>query len=141
MHFHSFENILNAKAEELTNVDEIGERIAESLLSWTGEDENLALLVRLKEAGVQLEVDARLLENKTDILEGKSFVISGVFKNHTRDELKEMIELNGGKNTSSLSKKTNYLLAGEKMGPSKKEKAEKLEIAVLSEEEFMTLLK
>ena len=140
-HFHSFENILNANAEELTNVDEIGERIAESLLSWTGEDENLALLVRLKEAGVQLEVDAKLLENKTDILEGKSFVISGVFKNHTRDELKEMIELNGGKNTSSLSKKTNYLLAGEKMGPSKKEKAEKLEIAVLSEEEFMTLLK
>ena len=140
-HFHSFENILNANAEELTNVDEIGERIAESLLSWTGEDENLALLVRLKEAGVQLEVDAKLLENKTDILEGKSFVISGVFKNHTRDELKEMIELNGGKNTSSLSKKTNYLLAGDKMGPSKKEKAEKLEIAVLSEEEFMTLLK
>ena len=95
----------------------------------------------MKEAGVQLEVDAKLLENKTDILEGKSFVISGVFKNHTRDELKEMIELNGGKNTSSLSKKTNYLLAGDKMGPSKKEKAEKLEIAVLSEEEFMTLLK
>lgn len=140
-HFHSFENILNANAEELTNVDEIGERIAESLLSWTGQDENLALLARLKEAGVQLEVDAKLLENKTDILEGKSFVISGVFKNHTRDELKEMIELNGGKNTSSLSKKTNYLLAGDKMGPSKKEKAEKLEIAVLSEEEFMALLK
>ena len=140
-HFHSFENILNANADEFTNVDEIGERIAESLLSWTGEDENLALLARLKEAGVQLEVDAKLLENKTDILEGKSFVISGVFKNHTRDELKEMIELNGGKNTSSLSKKTNYLLAGDKMGPSKKEKAEKLEIAVLSEEEFMTLLK
>jgi DNA ligase (NAD+) len=140
-HFHSFDNILNANAEELTNVDEIGERIAESLLSWTGENENLALLARLKEAGVQLEVDAKLLENKTDILEGKSFVISGVFKNHTRDELKEMIELNGGKNTSSLSKKTNYLLAGDKMGPSKKEKAEKLEIAILSEEEFMALLK
>lgn len=140
-HFHSLENILNANAEELTNVDEIGERIAESLLSWTGENENLALLARLKEAGVQLEVDAKLLENKTDILEGKSFVISGVFKNHTRDELKEMIELNGGKNTSSLSKKTNYLLAGDKMGPSKKEKAEKLEIAILSEEEFMALLK
>ena len=140
-HFHSFENILNANTEELTNIDEIGERIAESLLSWTGEDENLALLARLKEAGVQLEVDAKLLENKTDILEGKSFVISGVFKNHTRDELKEMIELNGGKNTSSLSKKTNYLLAGDKMGPSKKEKAEKLEITVLSEEEFITLLK
>lgn len=140
-HFYSFENILNANTEELTNVDEIGERIAESLLSWIGEDENLTLLARLKESGVQLEVDAKLLENKTNILEGKSFVISGVFKNHTRDELKEMIELNGGKNTSSLSKKTNYLLAGDKMGPSKKEKAEKLEIAILSEEEFMALLK
>ena len=86
----------------------------------------------MKNAGLQLEIDSKLLENKTNILEGQSFVISGVFKNYSRDELKGMIELNGGKNTSSLSKKTDYLLAGDKMGPSKREKAEILEIPIIT---------
>ena len=111
------------------------------MVDWFGNEENIILLDRLKEAGVQLEIDASVLAGRTHILQGKSFVISGVFTNHSRDEIKKLIEQNGGKNTSSISKKTSYLVAGENMGPSKREKAEKLEVSIISEDEFIALLK
>jgi len=140
-HYQNLENLQLADFEDLTRVDEIGGRIAESMISWFGKEDNLALLKRLKEAGVQLEIDSSVLVGRTHILQGQSFVISGVFTNHSRDEIKKLIEQNGGKNTSSISKKTSYLVAGENMGPSKREKAEKLEVSIISEDEFIALLK
>lgn len=140
-HYQNLNNLQVADFENLTKVDEIGDRIAESVISWLNIDDNLALLERLKEAGVQLEIDHSVLVGRTHILQGQSFVISGVFTNHSRDEIKKLIEQNGGKNTSSISKKTTYLIAGENMGPSKREKAEKLEVSIISEDEFIALLK
>ena len=140
-HYQNLSNLQGSDFEELTRVDEIGSRIAESVVSWFKEEDNLALLERLKEAGVQLEIDASVLVGRTHILQGQSFVISGVFANHSRDELKKLIEQNGGKNTSSISKKTSYLVAGENMGPSKREKADKLDVSIISEDEFIALLK
>jgi len=140
-HYQNLDNLQKADFKDLTKVDEIGARIAESMISWFSKEENLALLNRLKEAGVQLEIDSSILVGRTHILQGQSFVISGVFTNHSRDEIKKLIEQNGGKNTSSISKKTSYLVAGENMGPSKREKAEKLEVSIISEYEFIALLK
>ena len=140
-HYQNLDNLQEANLEDLTKVNEIGARIAESMISWFSKEENLALLKRLKEAGVQLEIDSSILVGRTHILQGQSFVISGVFTNHSRDEIKKLIEQNGGKNTSSISKKTSYLVAGENMGPSKREKAEKLEVSIISEYEFIALLR
>jgi len=140
-HYQNLNNLQLADLEDLTKVDEIGGRIAQSMISWFSKEDNLALLKRLKEAGVQLEIDSSVLVGRTHILQGQSFVISGVFTNHSRDELKKLIEQNGGKNTTSISKKTSYLIAGENMGPSKREKAEKLEVSIISEDEFIALLK
>ena len=111
------------------------------MVDWFGNEENTILLDRLRDTGVNLEVDASILVGRTHILHGKSFVVSGVFTDHSRDEIKNLIEQNGGKNTSSISKKTSYLVAGENMGPSKREKAEKLKISIISEDEFIDLLK
>ncbi len=127
--------------ENLTKVDEIGARIAQSVLDWFALDENKLLIARLIEAEVKLEIDSAILADRTHILQGQSFVISGVFSNHSRDELKKLIEQNGGKNTASISKKTSYLVAGDKMGPSKREKAENLGVAIITEDEFIELLK
>ena len=140
-HYQNLENLQTADFENLIRVDEIGDRIAQSIINWFDEEDNIALVSRLGEAQVQLEIDRSLLVDRTHILQGQSFVISGVFTNHSRDELKKLIEQNGGKNTSSISKKTSYLVAGEKMGPSKREKAEKLEVSIISEDEFIGLLK
>ncbi len=139
-HFHSLDVLKNASLEELIQVDEIGNRIAESLIAWFAQEDNQRLINKLQLAGIQLKVDESLIADKTDLLKGKSFVISGVFKNHSRDELKELIEKNSGKNTSSLSKKTSFLVAGDNMGPSKKEKAEKLAITIISEDELISLI-
>lgn len=140
-HYQSLKNIQNADFDSLISVDEIGDRIANSLLLWFKNDSNLALISKLKEAGIQLEIDHSLLVNRTNLFNGQTFVISGVFTNHSRDELKTLIDQNGGKNTSSISKKTSYVIAGESMGPSKRENAEKLGVPIISEEEFIRLLK
>lgn len=137
--FLSLEKLLSASQEDLEAVDEIGERIAQSVLSHFRDEKNLQLVERLKAAGVQLEMDSPA-ENQSDKLSGRSFVISGVFQNHSRDELKNLIEENGGKNSSSISARTHYVVAGENMGPSKYEKAQKLGIPIITEEDFMEML-
>ena len=140
-HYQNLKNLQSADFENLIKVDEIGDRIAKSIINWFEQEDNIALVNRLVEAKVQLEIDSSILADRTHILQGQSFVISGVFTNHSRDELKNLIEKNGGKNTSSISKKTSYLVAGENMGPSKREKAEKLEVSIISEDEFIALIK
>ena len=140
-HYQNLNSLQRADLEDLTKVDEIGERIAQSLLNWFQVEENKIVINKLVEAGVQFEIDAVLLADRTHILQGQSFVISGVFTNHSREELKKLIEQNGGKNTTSISKKTSYLVAGDKMGPSKREKAESLAVSIISEDEFIELLK
>ena len=139
-HYQTLVNLQNAEFEDLICVDEIGDRIAQSVISWFKNVDNLVLITRLNESGVQLQIDVSHFIDRTNALQGKSFVISGVFKNHSRDELKSLIDKNSGKNTSSISKKTSYLIAGENIGPSKREKAEKLGIPIISEDEFLSLL-
>ena len=139
-HYQTLENLQKAEFDDLITVDEIGDRIAQSVISWFKNVDNLLLIRRLNESGVQLKLNTSILIDRTNTLQGKSFVISGVFKNHSRDELKSLIDKNSGKNTSSISKKTSYLIAGENMGPSKREKAEKLGIPIISEDEFLSLL-
>ena len=139
-HFQTLDNLQNAKFENLICVDEIGDKIAQSVISWFKNVDNLLLITRLNESGVQLQIDVSHFIDRTNALQGKSFVISGVFKYHSRDELKSLIDKNSGKNTSSISKKTSYLIAGENMGPSKREKAEKLGIPIISEDEFLSFL-
>ncbi|MDG1145274.1 MAG: helix-hairpin-helix domain-containing protein, partial [Flavobacteriales bacterium] len=139
-HYQNLDNLQKADFEDLIKVDEIGDRIAQSLILWFKDPENNVLINQLKQAKVKLQIDAHILADRTHILQGKSFVISGVFKEHSRDELKKLIEQNGGKNTSSISKKTTYLVAGDNMGPSKREKATLLEVSIISETEFIALL-
>ncbi|MEO9954410.1 NAD-dependent DNA ligase LigA [Nonlabens sp.] len=128
------------KIEELTSVPEIGESIARSLVEFIQDDYHIALIDRLKTAGLQLALSEQQLEGQTEKLTGKSFVISGVFQ-MSRNNLKKLVEDNGGKNSSSISSKTDFLIRGDKMGPSKLEKAEKLEITMISEQEFLEMVK
>ena len=137
-HFKSLDNLMVADFEMLISVDEIGDRIAQSIIDFFSLESNHAIINRLKKVGLQFEIQES--EETTDKLKGLSFVVSGKF-NVDRSELKKMIEDNGGKNMSSLSKKTSYLIVGESMGPSKKEKAEKENIKMISEDEFYELLK
>ncbi len=139
-HFGSVKNLLEADLETLVNVDEIGQKIAESVKDYFEIPENIDLINRLIKAGLKLELNKEELENRSNKLEGLTFVVSGVFSSMSRDEIKNAVETNGGKVTSSISKKTSYLIRGENMGPSKLEKAEKLEIALISEEEFVAML-
>src|SRR5699024_1196896 len=141
LHYKSIENIQKQSAETLVEVDDIGERIAESLVAFFQVEDNLEILNRLKSYGVQMEISAEKLEKQTDVLAGKTIVITGSFEKHSRKELKQMIEDNGGKNTGSISKNTDYLLAGEKIGPSKKKRAEDLGIPFISEDDFIEMLK
>ncbi|MFD0797691.1 NAD-dependent DNA ligase LigA [Maribacter chungangensis] len=129
-----------ATKEELMAVDEIGERIAESVVTFFSNEKNQNAIARLKEKGVQFSLSAEKLENQTDILKGKTVVVSGVFESVSRDELKKLIEDNGGKVGSSISSKTNYLVAGDKMGPSKRTKAEKLNVPIITEQEFLAMV-
>lgn len=138
--FHSIGQLREASFETLVGVDEIGERIAQSVLDYFKDERNGRIVERLESYGLKMAIDESVLANKSDKLKGQTIVISGTFAQHSRDEYKAMIEQHGGKNTGSISKKTNYLLAGENMGPAKLEKATALGIKILSEDEFLNLL-
>ncbi len=139
-HYKTIDALRNASEEELTTVDEIGGRIAQSVVSFFASEENIAIIERLKSYGVQLEISAEKLAYQTDTLKGQTFVVSGVFTKVSRDELKKLIEDNGGKASSSISSKTNYVVAGDNMGPSKKTKAESLGVAIISEDDFLQMI-
>ncbi len=138
--FTDIEELENADIEKLKNIDEIGEKIAQSIITYFSNPANRELVERLKANGLQLHRTEEDLSGYTDKLAGQSIVISGVFTHHSRDEYKEMIEKNGGKNVGSISSKTSFILAGENMGPAKLEKAQKLEVKIMSEDEFLTLI-
>jgi DNA ligase (NAD+) len=138
-HFKSIDNIKNAKFDELLEAEEIGEKIAISIQQYFLDEGNQLIIERLRESGLQMEVIEK--EALSDTFNGMSFVVSGVFLSFSRDELKELIESNGGKNVSSISSKTDYVVAGENMGPSKLKKATDLGIKILSEDDFIKLLK
>ena len=135
--FPSIEQLQSATLDELTHIDEIGERIAKSVIQWFSDEDNHQLIKRLKEAGLQFQLSEDILSNRTDLLAGQIIVISGKFTLHSRDEYKALIELHGGKNVSGVSKKTSFILAGDNMGPDKREKAIKLGIEIIDEEEFL----
>ncbi|MEW7290444.1 NAD-dependent DNA ligase LigA [Aquimarina sp. 2304DJ70-9] len=136
-HYKTIDTIVIATEEELVNVDEIGIKIAQSVREFFDSEENKTLVNRLKQYGVQLEISADKLASQTDTLNGQTFVVSGVFEKISRNELKKMIEDNGGKVSSSISSKTSFVVAGANMGPSKLEKASKLEIPIISEDDFL----
>ncbi|WOI24151.1 NAD-dependent DNA ligase LigA [Nonlabens ulvanivorans] len=137
--FADVSSAADKKIEELTAVPEIGESIAQSLVEFIQNEDQMAIVERLKNAGLQFALSEEQLEGQTDKLSGKSFVISGVFE-MSRNDLKKLVEDNGGKNSSSISSKTDYLIRGDKMGPSKLEKAEKLGITMISEQEFLAMI-
>jgi DNA ligase (NAD+) len=136
-HFKSIDNLMAADLETLISVDEIGDRIAQSIIEFSSDLGNIQLINRLRSVGVQLEVSAESLVNQTNKLEGQIFVVSGVFHQMSRNELKKAIEDNGGKVSSSISKKTTFIVAGDNMGPSKLTKAENLGITIISEQDFI----
>lgn len=138
-HYKSIEAIRSADLESLVAVDEIGERIAESVINYFSQPENVSIVERLKTSGLQFEIDESNNIQKSSALEGKTIVVSGVFE-MSRNELKKLIEEHGGKNGSSISGKTDYLVRGDNMGPSKLAKAEKLEVKMISEQELLSLV-
>ena len=138
--FRSIDALAAANLDALIHVDEIGLKIAQSIISYFTDEKNRELVERLRNAGLKLEADEEDLSGHTDILQGKSIVISGVFSRHSRDEYKELIEKHGGKNVGSISKKTSFILAGDNMGPSKLEKARSLGIAIIDENEFLSMI-
>ncbi|MBU2920380.1 NAD-dependent DNA ligase LigA [Winogradskyella psychrotolerans] len=140
-HYKSIDALMFASILDLVTVDEIGERIAESVVEFFNSEENRQIVERLRSFGVQLEISAEKLANQTDKLKGLSIVVSGVFETISRNDLKKLIEDNGGKVSSSISSKTSYLVAGDKMGPSKLIKAENLGISILTEKAFLSKLK
>ena len=139
-HYKNIDALANASEEELINVDEIGDVIAKSVINFFSIEENKDTIHRLKSFGVQLEISQEELANQTNKLSGSTFVVSGVFIKVTRTELKKIIEQNGGKVSSSISKKTSYVIAGDKMGPSKKTKANDLGVTIISEDEFLLMI-
>ena len=138
--FHSMEQLAQASFEELTATDEIGERIAQSVINYFANEENRQLVARLQAEGLQMAVAEEKLANRSEKLSGLSIVISGTFAHHSRDEYKALIEQHGGKNSGSVSGKTDYILAGENMGPAKLEKANKLGVKIIHEEEFLKMI-
>ena len=139
-HYKSIDALALATEDDLVNVDEIGVKIAESVLEFFSSEENRMIIERLRNFGVQLEISAEKLANQTEKLKGNTFVVSGVFETVSRNELKKLIEDNGGKVSSSISSKTSYVVAGDKMGPSKKTKAESLGVPIISEQEFLQMV-
>ena len=137
----TMDRLMTMSAAELAAIENIGPSIAEGIVSFFAEPENQSIIERLRKAGVTMSADESADAVKTDRLDGKSFVISGVFSRHSRDQYKEMIELNGGKNLSSISGKTDYVLAGDNMGPSKLEKASKLGIPIIDEDTFLEMIR
>ncbi len=138
--FPDIDRLMAARAEEIAAVKDLGPRIAESIVGYFAEPRNREVVERLRAAGLQMSQPEESGEGRTNLLEGKSFVISGTFSRHSRDEYKELIERNGGKNVGSISKKTDYVFAGENMGPAKKEKAASLGIPVISEDDFLAMI-
>lgn len=139
-HYKNIDALSKASLMDLVLVDEIGERIAQSVVDFFENEENKIIIERLKSFGVQFEIVEKINLNATDKLAGKTFVVSGVFAQFSRDELKKAIEDNGGKVGSSISSKTDYVVAGDNMGPAKLEKASKLNIPIISETDFMEML-
>lgn len=138
--FHSIDRLMEASFEQLVDVDEIGDRIAQSVVAYFSDAENRRIVERLRAHGLQMEVSEEVLANRSERLKGLTFVISGTFTQHSRDEYKAMIEQHGGKNTGSVSGKTSYILAGENMGPAKLEKAAKLGVRIIREDEFLKMI-
>ena len=138
--FPGIDHLQWATEEQLTNINDVGEQIAKNVIAYFNDLSNLEIITRLREAGVQMESTEEAHPSHSNILEGKSIVVSGVFSKHSRDEYKAMIEINGGKNVGSVSKKTSFILAGENMGPEKRKKAETLGVEILTEEEFLRLI-
>jgi DNA ligase (NAD+) len=138
-HFRSMDKLMAASKEEIADIYEIGDKIAENVIRFFSEPENILICNQIKQYGLKLEVEEEEGVTRTNLLEGKSFLVSGVFS-MSRDELKNMIERNGGRNVGSISKSLNYLIAGDKMGPEKLKKATDLNIPIISEEEFMKML-
>lgn len=138
--FHTIEQLEEASLETLTEVDEIGGRIAQSVIDYFADERNRTLVNRLKEYGLQMSVAEDQLVNRSEKLKGLTIVISGTFSKHSRDEYKAMIEQHGGKNSGSVSGKTDYILAGENMGPAKLEKAAKLGVKIINEDEFLNMI-
>jgi len=137
--FNSIELLMNASFEQLTSVNEIGAKIAASIIAYFGDTENIEIINRLKAAGIKFSGTGNI-QNNSGKLNGKTIVISGTFEKHSREEYKELIEKNGGKNTSSVSANTSFILAGNDMGKSKKDKAQQLKIPIIDEEEFLKMV-
>ena len=140
-HFKTMDALMAASLQDLQEVEGIGEVMAKSIVSFFLNEKNRDIVERLRSYGVQMALAADQLAAASDKLAGKSIVISGVFAHHSRDEYKTLIEQHGGKNVGSISGKTSFILAGDNMGPSKLQKAEKLGIPIVSEEEFLELIK
>ena len=138
--FRSIEALASANLDDLIHVDEIGEKIAGSIIQYFANEKNRILVERLRQSGLKLEADEEDLSGYSDKLKGMSIVISGVFVRHSRDEYKALIEKHGGKNVGSISKKTSFILAGDNMGPSKLEKAQQLNIPIKDENEFLAMI-
>ncbi|NNJ89814.1 MAG: NAD-dependent DNA ligase LigA [Eudoraea sp.] len=138
--YKNIDDLMAATPEELMEVNEIGQRIAESVISFFKEEKNREIIEKLRTYGLQFSLTEEQLQNQTDLLKGKTLVVSGVFENLERTELKKLIEDNGGKVSSSISSKTSYLVAGNNMGPSKRAKAESLGVPIISETDFMELI-
>ena len=139
-HYKNIDALRQATLMDLILVDEIGERIAQSVIDFFENNENKIIIERLKSYGVQFEIVEKINPNATEKFLGKTFVVSGVFSTFSRDELKNAIEDNGGKVGSSISAKTDFVVAGDNMGPAKLEKATKLNVAIISEDQFITML-
>ncbi len=139
-HFKNIDALMSAAIEELQEVEGIGEVMARSVKNYFQNPQNLAIVERLRQYGLQMSLSEEQMSASSDLLAGKSIVISGVFEHHSRDEYKQIIEQNGGKNVGSISGKTSFILAGDNMGPSKLQKAEKLGIPIVSEEEFLKMI-
>jgi DNA ligase (NAD+) len=140
-HYKNIESLRNASLMDLILVDEIGDRIAQSVIEFFENQDNIVIIEKLKSHGIQFEIIEKINPNATNKLEGKTFVVSGVFEQFSRDDLKKAIEDNGGKNASSISAKTDFVLAGDNMGPAKLEKANKLGVKIISEVDFVNMLK
>ncbi len=140
LHFRNIDALISADYDELINAEEVGEKIAESFVLFFKNTKNVELIEKLKSKGLQFEMNENSSSFVSDKLQGKSFVVSGIFTKFSRDQVKKMIEENGGKNVSSLSTKTDFLLAGDNMGPEKKKKAAKLQIPVITEDDFLKML-
>ena len=138
--FPSIDLLQWATLEQLTDVEDVGDQIATNIIAYFNDLRNLEIITRLRDAGVQMENQNEEPAAQSDILEGKSIVVSGVFTHHSRDEYKAMIEANGGKNVGSVSKKTSFILAGDNMGPEKRKKAESLGVEIITEEAFLEIL-